>query len=101
MSLLIKVAHASTSSATDSVINTIVPKIVTNIIAPLVQFIFALAVIVFIWGLFGFFKSGDDVAAREQGKMHILWGTVGIAIMVSVYGIIRFVASSVGQSAPF
>lgn len=101
MNLLFKIAHASTSSATDSVINTIVPKIVTNIIAPLVQFIFALAVLVFIWGLLGFFKSGDDSSARDQGKMHILWGVVGMAIMVSAYGIIRFVASSVGQSAPF
>lgn len=97
MSLLPKIAHAA--SNVDSSVNDIVSKITKSIVLPLVALIFALAVLLFIWGLFGFFMSGDDSAKRIEGRNHILWGTVGIAIMVSVYGIIRFVASSVGQDA--
>ncbi len=96
MSILFKVAYAGNSS--DAVINSIVPKIVDNIVMPVVGFIFALATLYFVWGLIGFFMS-DDSTKREEGKSHILWGTIGIAIMLSVYGIIRLVASTVGQSS--
>ena len=100
MDFLFKVAHAANTGA-DAVINTIMPKIVANIVQPLVALIFALATLIFVWGIFGFFINGEDSDARKTGQMHILWGNVGMAIMVSVYGIIRFVASTVGQTAPF
>ena len=97
MSFQPKIAHAA--SGADAVINSIVPKIVDNIVMPIVQLTFALAVVVFVWGLIGFFKNGDESAERTKGQQHILWGVVGMAIMVSVYGIIRLVANTVGQSS--
>lgn len=84
-------------NSSDAVINSIVPRIVGNIVLPLVQFAFALAMLVFVWGLIGFFMNAEDSERRKEGQRHILWGVVGIAIMVSVYGIVRFVASTVGQ----
>lgn len=81
------------------IINEIVPKVVQNIVLPLVEFVFALAFVVFIWGLLGFFMNGEDTAKRANGQRHILWGVVGFVIMVSVYGIIRLVATTVGQSS--
>ncbi|MEK7184791.1 MAG: hypothetical protein AAB683_01495 [Patescibacteria group bacterium] len=95
MSILFKVVNASTANAT---VNSIVSKIVENIVSPAIQFLFLLALFYFIWGLFGFFRS-DDTTKREEGKQHILWGTIGIAIMFSVYGIIRLIANTVGQSS--
>ncbi len=97
MDFLFKIAKAESSA--DAVVNSIIPKIVSNIVSPLLQLLFGVAVVMFIWGLIGFFKNGDDVKAREEGRQHILWGVIGFAIMVSVYGIIRFVASSVGQTS--
>lgn len=100
MNFLFKVVNAA-SPSTDSVINSIVPKIVANIVLPLVQLLFAFTFLVFVWGLIGFFMGGDDTTKKEEGKQHILWGVIGIAIMVSVYGIIRLVAATVGQPSPF
>jgi hypothetical protein len=97
MSFLPKIAHAATGA--DAVINTIVPKIVENIVLPVVQVAFALAVLMFVWGFIGFFRNGEDSAERTKGQQHILWGVIGITIMVSVYGIIRLVANTVGQSS--
>ncbi|MEK7463962.1 MAG: hypothetical protein AAB610_02480 [Patescibacteria group bacterium] len=96
MNLLPKIAHAASSA---DVVNSIVPRIVDNIVMPIIQLIFALAILVFIWGLIGFFKNGEDSEARTTGQKHILYGTIGMAIMVSVYGIIRLVAASVGQTS--
>lgn len=77
-------------------INSIVPKIVDNIVIPIVQVLFGVTLLVFIYGLYGFFNGDDE--KRNQSKNHILWGVVGIFIMVSVYGIIRFVAATLDQS---
>jgi hypothetical protein len=99
MSILPKIAHAASSA--DAVVNNIVPKIVDNIVTPLLELLFFLTLVLFIWGLIGFFKSGDDAEKRKEGQQHILWSVIGMFIMVSVYGILRLVAATVGQSAPF
>lgn len=78
-------------------VNTLVSKIVDVIILPLVGLVFAVAVVVFIWGVVSMMINSDDPAKHEQGRNHVIWGVVGIAVMISVFGIIRFVAQTVGQ----
>lgn len=97
MALFSKIANSA--SSTDATVNSVVEKIVENIVLPAVTFIFALAILLFIWGLIGFFTGSEDTKKREEGRQHILWGTIGIAIMISVYGIVRLVANTVGQSS--
>jgi hypothetical protein len=94
MFLLPKIAEAASSDA----VNSIVSRIVDNIVTPLLELLFFLTLVIFVWGLFGFFKGGEDTEARKKGQQHILWGVVGMFIMVSVYGILRLVAATVGQS---
>ncbi len=96
MPSLINIVHAQ---SVDAKVNSVIGKIVSNIVYPIITVMFALAFVMFVWGVLNFFRSGDDPAAREQGQKHLLWGIVGMAIMVSVFGIIRLVASSVGQSS--
>lgn len=99
MSLLSNTVYAASKS--ENVVNSIIPKIVDNIVVPLVQVLFALAFLYFVWGLMGFFMNGDDPAKRKEGQSHILWGVVGITIMLSVYGIVRLVMNTVGQPGLF
>jgi cytochrome c oxidase assembly factor CtaG len=99
MNIFSKVAEAAnnSSAATDLIIL----KIVDNIISPIVQFMFVLATFMFIWGIIGYIMGGEDPERRKTGQTHILWGLVGMAIMISAYGIVRFVFSSLGQTATF
>jgi hypothetical protein len=90
---LFTLVHAASNA--DAVVNAIVPKIVDNIVIPVIQVLFGVTVLVFVWGLYGFYNGDEE--KRNQSKNHILWGVVGIFIMISVYGIIRFVANTVGQ----
>ena len=62
---------------------------------------FGLAILLFIWGLIGFFKGSEDTEARKTGRNHILYGVIGIGIMISVYGIINFVYDTLNISSPF
>lgn len=95
MSILFKITNAASGS--EKIVNTIIPKIIDNIVAPIISLLFIYTFFLFIWGVYNYLINGGDSKKRQDGGRHILWGIVGMAIMISVYGIIRFVADSVGQ----
>ena len=69
-------------------------SIINNTIVPL---IFAVTFLVFIYGVFRFFILGSaDSTSRESGKQFIIWGMIGMAVMVSVWGIIYMVVNTFG-----
>ncbi len=82
-------------------VNSLVTKITDNIVSPIVVVLFTVAFLVFVWGMFEMISHAEDSKARETGQQAILWSVVGTVIMVSVYGIIRLIASSVGADDPF
>jgi hypothetical protein len=66
------------------------------IIIPITEGLLLFTVLIFIWGVFGLIMHADDPAARATGQKHILWGLVGLFIMISSYGIIRVIGNTVG-----
>lgn len=56
--------------------------------------ILAAAVIFFLWGVFQFVMAAGDDEARAKGRNHIIWGIIGIAVMVSVWGLVAFFTTS-------
>lgn len=76
--------------------NTHVQALFTNIITPAVKVIFALAVAYFVFGVFTYIRNSDDPAERQTGGKHILYGTVGLFIMFSVWGIIALIRNTLG-----
>lgn len=71
-------------------------NIKTNILNPLITLMFSAAVVVFLYGVFEFVrgKSQGDQDAHTTGGRHILWGIIGMAIMVSAYGIIHLICGT-------
>jgi len=49
-----------------------------------------------LWGIFLFILHNDDDSEREKGKKNIVWGLIGIFIMLSVLGIINLILDSFG-----
>lgn len=80
----------------DSIIQDKLVKIAEIIVNPLIELAFAVAVIVFVWGIWEYFFKKVDGSEREKGRLHILWGIVGIGIMMGAYGIINIVINTVG-----
>lgn len=70
-------------------------KITEGILQPLVTLLMALAVMYFLYGIVRFIKDQSSEDAQEAGKKHMMWGVIGLAIMVSVYGILNFINSFV------
>ncbi len=72
----------------------IVAKIVEVIVNPILTLMFILAILLFLWGIFRFVSNDEGATGREQGKQNMIWGVVGLLIMVSAYGIIAFIKTS-------
>src|SRR3989344_8115782 len=73
----VKTAYASLDSFVRSVNK--------EIINPLIVFLFALAVAYFLYGVFEFMFNQASEEKKTTGKSHMLWGVVGITIMMGVW----------------
>ncbi len=72
-------------------------SIIGFINAVLIPFIFAIAFIVFIWGVFQYFIAGGaNEEKRDQGKQLVMWGIIGFVVMVSVWGIVNLFKNTLG-----
>lgn len=70
--------------------------LITNIVNPLLMLMFAVATVVFIYGIVRFMISGDvSDESRTQSKWAIFGGVIGMFIMISAWGIIRLVANTI------
>jgi len=78
----------------------IIQNVKDEILTPLVVLLFALATGYFLYGLMKFIQNQDNEIEQDEGKRHMVWGIVGIALMVGVYGILNLIKASVsGLSA--
>ena len=69
-------------------VQSFVTAINNEIINPIIGLIFAAALLYFIYGAAQLvFGAGDD-SKRSEGKQHMLWGIVGMTIMVSVFALL-------------
>ncbi len=77
-------------------LQTLISNINRYVINPLIVLGFAVAMVVFLWGVFNYVRGAGDPKARETGRKHILWSVVGLAIMFTVFGIMTVISNSVG-----
>lgn len=68
----------------------------TYILYPSMKIVFALGMMLFVYGLVEFLWDLDNPGAKESGKQHMVWGIVGVLIMVSVWSIIAIVLGTFG-----
>jgi hypothetical protein len=59
--------------------------------------VIALAFVAFVWGVVNyFFINGEDEGSREEGKQFILYGVLGLAVLLSVWGLVNMLLSTLG-----
>ena len=89
----VNIAHAATDPS--AAFATVLAPIITNIVNPIILLMFAVAIIMFAWGVIEMMLKGDDSTAREKGRWHMLAGVIGIFIMTSAWGIIWFISDTI------
>ncbi|MEI7709115.1 MAG: hypothetical protein WCI76_00165 [bacterium] len=78
-----KVAYAS--------IDTFLGKVETQIVNPIIVLLFALALMYFLYGVFEFIMNSANDEKKTTGKEHMLWGVIGLTIMLGVWFILGVV----------
>ena len=79
-----------------SSVKTFIGKISTEILNPLIAIMFAVATVYFFYGIARYIWNPDNEEAREKGRQSMFWGVIGMFIMVAVFGIMKFLISSIG-----
>lgn len=70
-----------------------------------VPFVFAVAFVVFIWGVYTYFIAGGaSEEKRSEGAKFVLSGLIGFAAMVTIWGLVNILVGTFpglgGQSSP-
>jgi hypothetical protein len=71
-------------------------KSLGNLIAVATPVVAGLAVLYFFWGLAEYVLNSGDEKKKEQGRNIMIWGTVALFIMVSVWGLVRALQDTFG-----
>jgi len=87
---IIPIAEASVTTLMKSI-----NRVVLN---PIIFFLFALALVYFLYGLVQYLISPDNEEVRKSSKSHMIWGILGLFIMVAVFGIMNLILTTIGET---
>lgn len=73
----------------DITVERILNAISSGILIPLVNFLFVLATVVFLYGVIRYVIAQSDQTKISDAKRIMMWGIIGMFIMVSAWGVIR------------
>lgn len=67
----------------------LITKIQTTVLNPIINLLFVLATIIFLWGVIQYvIGSQGDQARLEKGRKVMVWGVIGMFIMAAAWGIV-------------
>jgi uncharacterized membrane protein YidH (DUF202 family) len=81
-----KIAYAS--------LDVFLGKVSDKIINPLIILLFAVAMVYFLYGVLEFIMHQDNEEAKTTGKAHMMWGTIGLTIMICVWAIMGWIVNT-------
>lgn len=78
---------------------TLLNNILRYIINPAILLLFAIGFAVFMYGILEFMWSMNSGEISQKGKDHMIWGIIGMFLMVSSYGVIALIDETFGFGA--
>lgn len=91
------IAHAQ--EATD-VARSFLAQLNDVIIFPLITLMMTIALVVFLYGAFQFVQGANNSQSREAGKRHLIFGIIGMLVMISAYTILYIATNTFGVDIP-
>ncbi len=66
-----------------------------DLLTMVIPLLIILAVIYFIWGVITYVVGGDE-EAKKEGRNRMIYGIIGLVVIISVWGLVRIVANTLG-----
>ena len=80
-------------------VNDVLDDVSAFINGTLIPLVFAIALLVFIYGMFQYFiMGGSEEDSRDKGRKLMMWAIVGFVAMVSIFGVVNLIAGGLGFS---
>ena len=76
-------------------VNELVNNVSKFILIPLIYGMFGVAAVVFVWGVQNFVAKADDPEARSKGAQQMIWGILGMAIMIAAFALKNVIEGTV------
>jgi phosphotransferase system glucose/maltose/N-acetylglucosamine-specific IIC component len=86
------IAHAQAEQVAFS----FVQRVNEVIVFPLIILLTTIALLVFLWGGFQFVVNAGNEAGRQKGRSQMLWGIIGLLVMLSAYAILTIATNTIG-----
>ena len=78
------------AQATGDGIQNFIDGTLTNIVGALINFMIAIATLVFIFGVVQYIAAGGDEAKTKTARSYIVFSIIGLAAILGIWGISRF-----------
>ena len=72
-------------------------NVVNNIINPIIALLFGFALIAFLYGMLEFIQGGTNDKEVEKGKQHMMYGILGLVVMVGARGILEIIKGTIAS----
>ena len=69
---------------------------VRGLINAIVPLLMVLAVAVFLWGIVKYITAGGNTEKEKEARGYVIYGLIGIFVLVSFWGIIQIFATTLG-----
>jgi len=92
VSPLLALAVDTDVSSIDAIFNS-----VKSVLGALIPIFISLAVVYFIWEVFQYTIAGDE-DKKSAAKKGMIWGIIGLFIMISIWGLVGILTTSFGLS---
>lgn len=74
--------------------------LIYNILVKVGVLFWALAVMLFVWGVVKFIANANDTTEHEAGKKFIVWGIISFVALTSLWGVVSLVLSDTLNITP-
>jgi hypothetical protein len=75
----------------------ILTNIITQVFSPLYQVAVGVTILYFLYGVARYVVELNNPDSKTTGRSHLLWGLVGLFIVLSVGGILSFLNGSLNS----
>lgn len=92
--MMFTIAQAATPGAVETA--AFVTKFNEIILFPVITLLMGVAILVFLYGCAVYIVSANNPSGREDGRRHILYGIIGLLIMLMAYAILSVAVNTFG-----
>lgn len=66
-----------------------------ELLGAVLPFLIAIAVVIFVWGVIQYVIASDE-EAKSAGRDRIIYGIIGLVVIVGLWGLVRLVTNTFG-----